>query len=117
MSFGLPKAEHYLCFNKVLICTTSYLSINLGFYKLFSHCIWGLVERHLLNSKDEAETADRKGARMVVADFSAWKSEEDRRGGCLFANNGNAETACAARRRGRKRRRVAPEVRTEQIAK
>ena len=64
--------------------------------ELLLHCIWGLVERHLLNSKDEVETAGRKGARMMVADFRAWKSEEDRRG-CLFANNGNAETAsCAA---------------------
>ena len=31
MSFGLPKAENCLCFNKMLICTTSYLSINLGY--------------------------------------------------------------------------------------
>ena len=47
----------------------------------------------------ERNLADRKSASIVIADFSAWKSEEDRRG-CLFANNGNAETACAALRGG-----------------
>ena len=36
MSSGHVKAEKCLCFNKMLICTTSYLSINLGCNKILS---------------------------------------------------------------------------------
>ena len=46
MGFALMKAEKWLCFNKMLMCTTSYLSINLArAMRLLSHRWLSLLNR------------------------------------------------------------------------